>query len=529
MASKLSQKDFELNMRKIMQATPVAADEDMSVKYARIERAKKDYAFFFEHYLPMYATSKCSWFHVFIASLLAKHKIIRLLLKWFRGAAKSVHADIGWPMWLKVKGELKFMVLVGQTETKARLLLSDLQAQMMSNQRYITDFGEQFSHGTWEEGNFKTKDGCLFFALGFQQSPRGLRNEAQRPDYIVIDDVDTQEMSNNEMRVRKGTDWVCDDLMGCFDVGNQRLVVVNNAPFTHSIIGTLCDDKLKGAITTAAKKLYSKVTAPGAFTYKAKGFWHMLQVNAVDDNMQPAWPEKYTAEYWQAVKEDKTMRSWLREYMNVPVIEGKVFKNEHINFTKPLPLKEYDHLLCYFDPSYKATATADYKAIVLVGKKTTQYHILTCFVRKCSIGAAVKYMYDLNDHIQKTDSNIICNFWMEANYIQDLFLDEFKTEGKSRGYQLAIRGDKRAKPDKFTRIENLSPLFERGVVLFSEKQKDSDDIKRCIEQFLAFEQGAKAHDDAPDAVEGAVWLLNRKDKVSEFSPVFGTVERDNAY
>jgi predicted phage terminase large subunit-like protein len=118
---------------------------------------------------------------------------------------------------------------------------------------------------------------------------------------------------------------------------------------------------------------------------------------------------------------------------------------------------------------------------------------------------------------------------MEANYIQDLFLDEFKTEGKSRGYQLAIRGDKRAKPDKFTRIENLSPLFERGVVLFSEKQKDSDDIKRCIEQFLAFEQGAKAHDDAPDAVEGAVWLLNRKDKVSEFSPVFGTVERDNAY
>lgn len=34
-----------------------------------------------------------------------------------------------------------------------------------------------------------------FDKLGMGQSPRGLRNGAYRPDYIVCDDLDTTEMS----------------------------------------------------------------------------------------------------------------------------------------------------------------------------------------------------------------------------------------------------------------------------------------------------------------------------------------------
>lgn len=529
MVTKLTHKQFEENMRKIIQAAPIQTNESYAEQYERIERAKSDYAFFFEYYFPHYAKSKCSWFHIFCANLLLKHSIIRLLLNWFRGAAKSVHANIGYPMWLKIHGELRFMVLVGQNEIKAQILLSDIQAEMMSNPRYKQDYGEQYLHGSWETGNFKTKDGCRFYAMGFGQDPRGLRNENERPDYISIDDVDTLEMSKNPARVRKGIDYVCDGLMGCFDIGRQRMVVSNNTPFTHSIIGYLIDEKLKTGVTVPIVKIKKGIKAAGAFIYKVRDHWHNLQVNAVDENFNPAWEEKYTKEFWLTMHADKSMRSWLREYMNTAVIEGSVFKNDWLTFKDTLPYKQYDHLLCYFDPSYKATNTSDYKAIALVGKKGTEYHILKAFVRKCSISAAVKYMYDLNDEIQKNSTNIICNFWMEANYIQDLFLMEFREEGNNRGYQLAIRGDKRAKPDKFSRIENMSPLFERAHIFFSEREENNEDMKRGMEQFLAFEQGAKAHDDFPDAVEGAVFLLNRKSSTSAFEPVTGSYERVSSY
>ncbi len=514
-----------------MQATPVDSNESYSVKNARIERSKKDYAYFFKYYLPMYATSECGWFHIFIASLLIKFTIIRLLLKWFRGGAKSVHSNIGYPLWLKINEQMKFMVLVGQNETKACILLSDIQAQLMSNKRFINDFGEQFSHGSWEEGNFKTKDGCAFFALGFGQSPRGLRNESVRPDYISLDDVDTQEMSNNPSRVRKGTDWVCDDLMGCFDVGKQRLVVSNNTPFVNSIIGTLSDDKLKTVEPTPIEKIKRGVKAKGAFEYKNKNYWHSLRVNAVDEFFNPAWEEKYTREYWLAMRDDKSLRSWMREYMNTPVVEGSVFKNEWIQWKPALPLHQYDLLLYYSEPSYTNTAKSDFKAGALIGKKGKEYHIINAFVRRTSIGNMVKYQYDLWLDKRKgyRNSEVVINFWMEASFMQYLLLDEFTLEGEQRKCQLPIRGDKRQKPDKYQRIENISPLFERGFIFFNSDEKESADMQRGIEQLLAFGEGSKSNDDFPDILEGGLHILNRQDSARNFTPVVGYYTRDNAY
>ena len=48
--------------------------------------------------------------------------------------------------------------------------------------------------------------------------------------------------------------------------------------------------------------------------------------------------------------------------------------------------------------------------------------------------------------------------------MQDMILDDFTEEGNLRGYQLPITGDTRKKPDKFQRIEAISPLWERGFV-----------------------------------------------------------------
>lgn len=79
---------------------------------------------------------------------------------------------------------------------------------------------------------------------------------------------------------------------------------------------------------------------------------------------------------------------------------------------------------------------------------------------------------------------------IEANFLQDTLLDDFEEEGNLRGYQLPIQADKRKKPDKFQRIEAVSPLWERGFVFYNEDLQNDPDMLAGIEQTLSIEKAA---------------------------------------
>ena len=100
------------------------------------------------------------------ANKVLKERNLKAAFKWHRGAAKSTHLDIFIPLWLKCQEtrQLNVMVLVGKSEDNANTLLADIQAELQFNQRYIHDFGQQYNNGSWEEGEFVTKDGTAFFA-----------------------------------------------------------------------------------------------------------------------------------------------------------------------------------------------------------------------------------------------------------------------------------------------------------------------------------------------------------------------------
>ena len=126
--------------------------------------------------------------------------------------------------------------------------------------------------------------------------------------------------------------------------------------------------------------------------------------------------------------------------------------------------------------------------------------------RQATVSAMVQWMYDL---YERTRDKAAIRFYMEASFCQDMILDTFQEEGDKRGYQLPIMPDKRQKPDKLARIEAISPLWERGDVFYNiDKQQDSDMITG-IEKTLGLEKGSAIHDDAPDADEGAIWILQR--------------------
>ena len=116
----------------------------------------------------------------------------------------------------------------------------------------------------------------------------------------------------------------------------------------------------------------------------------------------------------------------------------------------------------------------------------------------------VRGHYDLAEEVPE---NKTCPHWMEANFIQDIHLKKYDEEADLRGYSIAIRGDKRKKPEKTERVEDLSAYAERGLIRFNRAEKHSPDMQEVRNQFLGFPDAE--HDDGPDAVEGGVYKLNK--------------------
>lgn len=447
----------------------------------RKNRARKDYAYFVETYFPDTARSKCGKFQVEAAEYILKHKNARAVFEWARGHAKSTHLGVLVPLWLKIQDERQFntMVVVSKSEDSAVRLLADLQQQLAYNELYIHDFGTQMKSGNWAEGEFITADNCYFVALGRGQSPRGLKNDSHRPDYIVIDDIDDDQMCKNPQRVADATEWVLSALFGTMEAGRGRFVLVGNKIAKNSILANVSE-------------------RPNVF--------HTI-VNILDKDGKPTWKENYKLKEVQEMRQMMGERNFEKEYMNNPLVEGAIFLQKHIKYGPILPLRQYRKVVCYTDPSFKSSATADYKATVLAGVTADgHFHIIKVYADQTSVSAMIEWHYEIMRWIA---GRVPVQFYMESNFMQDLILDEFRKAGDNAGIHIPIIGDSRKKPDKFARIESMQPLFERGLVVINELEKQSNGVKILIEQLLMFQHGSHSHDDAPDALESCIWMLSR--------------------
>ena len=495
-----AQEKWKQHCETVQAATSVLINETDAQRLARIRRLRSDYAAFVDYYFPHWTVNPerakptpCAPFHIDAANKILKNRNLKAGFMWHRGAAKSTNMDVFVPMWLMMQEhrEINVMVLVGKSEDNAKTLLGDIQAELQYNQRYIADFGEQYNAGSWEEGEFVTRSEVAFFARGRGQSPRGLRYRSHRPDYVVIDDLDDDELVESPARVSKLFDWVRSALFGTLDGGRGRFFMVGNLIAKNSVLAKWCEIKTV----------------------------HVTRVNIYDRNGRISWAAKWSIDEVRQLEAVAGYRAFQKEYMNNPIIEGAVFRNEWIRWGKRPAWSKFSEIVLYIDPSFKGSTKNDFKAAKLWGKVGSQLWHLRAFVRQCSVAEMVRWCYDLHEWART--QGIAVRWYMEANFMQDTILDEFRREGELRGYQLPITGDKRKKPDKFQRIEAVSPLWERGFVTYDDSQRDDPDMLAGIDQTLAFEKGMRGHDDAPDADEGAIWILQRDTRIQSFTPSFG--------
>jgi len=499
-------KRYIAHCRRIAMATIIDVNEILADKVKRRSALENSYTAWFEYYFPNYAKVKCATFHKRLADAVINNPSLRLLAEMYRSAGKSVHIDLGLPLYLYLaKKEIHFMLLLGETEIKGKKLLGDISAQLSHNNRIINDYGDRTGTGSWADGDFLTGDGVRFMSLGFGQDPRGARESADRPDYIVVDDCDTKKHVNNDRLMREAIDFITEDVWGCFDAASnslERFIFANN-------------NFHKNGITNRLKLYFNDVIKKGGNTGAA--VFKVITVTAVNNirDFKPSWPEKTDFAFWSSKFNAMPYRSFMREYMHTHIEDGAVFKHEDLRYCKPLPFKKYDALCFYGDLSYKDNA--DYKAMVLVGKAGKEFHILLTYLRQKSRADCARWLYDMYQQHNLHQYNI--KYLIEGLFAQDEFVNDFDIEGEKRNMYIPVVADKRPKADKYDRIESLSGYWERGWWLFNEN--DEGDQQTLIDQFMAFEKGSKAHDDGPDACHGATAYLNMRTRNNNAHYSFG--------
>lgn len=457
----------------------ITANETKQQQRERIEKAKKNPAFFIQEYFKHYCDAKTPWFHIALMVLVLKFKVIRALVRWGRGLAKSVVCDVFIPLWLWINGEDVYLVIVGNNLDKAKILLSDVQAEFEANQLLIHDFGDQKLEGSWTDEEFCTRDNrFLGKALGMGQSPRGLRKGKKRPNLIICDDLEDKDTSRNPKRQDDVVRWIERDLIPTMDGETRRYLHPNNDPWVRSIQNLL-------------EKRHPK--------------WKVHEVKAYDQTTyKPVWDDKYPDHYYKDVEEDIGSLAARAEYNNEKHTEGKIFTDEMIQWAKPLALNHYKIIVGFWDVAF--SGKNDYNAVKVWGLNERNFWQLKAFVRQCKMVDAIRFMYDYEEGLPET---VIVHWKVESQFWNDPMRDALRVVELEKGRPLNIAIVDRPRTNKYDRIiAGLHPYYQNGRVYYNEKEKANNDMQVGISQLKGIEPGYKTHDDSPDADEQALNQLS---------------------
>jgi hypothetical protein len=120
---------------------------------------------------------------------------------WARGGAKSTSAELG-VVAMGATGRRRYGLYVSETQDQADDHVGNIASMLESNgiarfypamsERLVGKFG---SSKGWRRNRLRTSTGFTVDAIGLDTASRGVKLEDQRPDFIVIDDIDHHDDS----------------------------------------------------------------------------------------------------------------------------------------------------------------------------------------------------------------------------------------------------------------------------------------------------------------------------------------------
>ena len=290
-----------------------------------------------------------------------------------RGHAKSTSISLSYVLACVLFRERKFVLMVSDTEAQASMFLGQITQELQENKDIIELFGIK----TNEEGIVKFEkdsqtdiivsftDGTKFriMAKGSEQKLRGMLWNGARPDLIVCDDLENDEVVMNKERREKFKRWVYGALLPC---RSQHGIV--------RIVGTILhmDSFLEGLMPRETDKL--TVHEPlKTYTTRRTSQWKVVKYKAHSPDFQHIlWPERRTAEEFRLIRQDYIDRGladvYSQEYLNYPIDDSNTYfkKGDFSGMSERDREKKLNYYIAG-DFAISQKETADYTVLVVGG------------------------------------------------------------------------------------------------------------------------------------------------------------------
>jgi predicted phage terminase large subunit-like protein len=386
-----------------------------------------------------------------------------------------------------------FILIISDTNDQATGFTLPIRLELEDNQRIKHDFGN-FTGSSWSKNDFTASNGVRVLARGRGEKVRGLKNRQWRPDKAVVDDYENDENVRNPRRVKEGKEWLLKAVIGSLGEG-YTFIMVGNIFHPKSVLAQFIAEKDEDGSLLHISKIYRAI----------------LDQGKVDE--RSLWPDLWSMERLQAKRRKMGSVAFNSEMMNLTGADESPFKETWFKYFERSQLKNQVLSVATFtDPSAKSGEANDFKATITVGLNRAEmvFYCLHAWIRHASPGEMFAAAYHLVDEYGG-------NIGIEDNMLEDFLHEAIQSYAKSVGRYLPWLPLHHSTNKETRIIGTLSYLVEHGKLLFEKGQSDQDTL---IEQ-LVYILNKNIHDDGPDALEGAVRMLQGAGGPIEYKTVQG--------
>lgn len=420
-----------------------------------------------------------------------------------RDHAKSTAITFSYLLACVLFRQRTFALIVSDTETQAVLFLQSIKKELQDNEDLIELFGVKrdatgkvgFVKETESDLIVAFEDGAQFriMAKGSEQKVRGLKWGSKRPDLIICDDLENDEIVMNQDRRKKFQRW--------FDAA---LVPCRSQDGIIRVVGTILhlDSLLEGLMPLE----YDKQTViEDLRTYSnRKSLWKAVKYRAHDTEWKTfLWPERKSKEelwlYYQENIRKGTPDIYFQEMLNQPIDESNsLFKKSDF---LPIKQEERDKPLNYYiasDLAISEKQRADFTVFVVGGMDTNGILHIKHVIRERMDGQEIV--------------NTILS--LEGLYKPLIFAIEDTAITKSIGPFLYEEMPKRnifpnlelivPSKDKISRTRSIQARMRAGAVKFD---KEADWYNLFEQEMIRFPRDR--HDDQVDAIAHLGYVLDK--------------------
>lgn len=433
-----------------------------------------------------------------------------------RGHAKSTNLTFKGTMHSTLYGYKHYPIIISDSSEQAEGFLDNIRVEFEENTAILEDFGP-LAGSVWRSNVLVTKTNIKIEAIGSGKKIRGRKHRNWRPDLIILDDVENDENVRTPEQRSKLKNW--------FD----KAVSKSGDDYTDIVyIGTLLhyDSLLAKTLTNPA---YRSIKYKAVIQFsQADDLWQQWESIFTDlanddreadalaffqahkeamlEGTQVLWEEKLSYYDLMVMRVSEGEASFNSEEQNEPINpDDCLFMEEWFDYYNEAEVNFGDPAFDFFgfiDPSLGKTKRSDFSAIVTLAKhKGSGYmYVVDADIERRHPDRIIADVLAKERWLRASFGHGYRKLGAETNQFQWFLKEELAKASAKAGLYLPIE-EVQQTSDKVMRIQTLQPDVKNKYIKFNRRHK------RLLEQLTQFPMGA--HDDGPDALEGARSIAKR--------------------